>query len=168
MIRRLIARDLGATPHVSRPAMDTSVQPFDWTGLLAIAVTLAVMILLVRRRMSGMHTQDWLMLKRLRSQRVNFAQPHAVGFITFFDTETRGNTLADRYRTQGFDASVARGQIQLARNRGKPEPPRDGWLVTSTRTMTIDPAEIAKLREFFTESDKSEDGLYLGWQVKPK
>ena len=146
--------------------MEASAQPIDWTALLAVAATLAVMVFLLRRHLSGGHVQDRLMLRRLHSQRVNFADPHRLSFLTFFGSEARGNALADRYRAEGFDASVARGQIQMARNRNKPEPPRDGWLLTATKTMPIDAAELGKLREFFTESAKSGEGLYLGWQVK--
>lgn len=148
--------------------MDLTPQPIDWKALLAIAATMLVTFFLLRRLvLGGRHPQDWLMFRRLRNQGFDLAKPHAVGFVTFVDSETRGNELADRFRRDGFECTVACGQIQFQRSKRKPGAPQDGWVITSTRTMPIDMDEIARLREYFTTTAKGEQGLYLGWQVNP-
>jgi hypothetical protein len=143
-------------------------EPIDWPALAALAITILITGFLLRRFLGKRHIQDRLMLRRLRVAGVKFDEPQNVGFIVFVKTEAQAGKIAERFRTDGFEPTIATGQIQFTRGQDKNAGPQNGWLVTLNRSMTIDPEEITRLRPLITEAAEGQAGLYLGWQVKQK
>jgi len=143
-------------------------EPIDWPALAALAITILITGLLLQRFLAKRHIQDRLMLRRLRVAGVKFDEPQNVGFIVFVKTHAQADSIAERFRADGFDPTIAVGQIQFTRGQDKKTGPQDGWLVTLNRSMTIDPAEITRLRPVITEAAEGQAGLYLGWQVRQK
>ena len=134
-------------------------------ALIIIALSAAVMIYLFRRLMGGMNQQDWVLLRQARARGINPAQPQSVDFVLFLASEEAASVVSDALRKDGFTTSMKQAQIQYARNRGKPGDPQDGYLVTAQRTITLYPAELARLRARLNEIAGAQKGIYCGWQV---
>lgn len=141
-------------------------EPIDWPALAALVITISITGFLLKRFLGKRHIQDRLMLRRLRVAGVKFDEPQPVGFIVFVKTEAQAGRIAERFRADGFDPTIAAGQIQFTRGQDRKTGPQDGWLVTLNRRMTIDPEEISRLRPIITEAAEGQAGLYLGWQVR--
>lgn len=139
--------------------------PIDWMALAVIAVSAAVMIYLFRRLMRGMNQQDWILLRQARARGIDPAQPQNVDFVLFLASEEAANAVSEELRKEGFATGMKQAQIQYARNRAKPGEPQGGYLVTAKRTVTLYPAELARLRARFNELASAQQGIYCGWQV---
>ena len=134
-------------------------------ALVVIAISAAVMIYLLRRLMRGMNQQDFILLRQARARGINPAEPQSVDFVLFLASEEAANLVSDELRRDGFTTSMKQAQIQYARNRSKPGDPQGGYLVTAKRTLSLYPAELARLRTRFNEIASAQKGIYCGWQV---
>lgn len=144
--------------------MNTATPPIDWMAILAIAISAAVMIFLLRRMMGGMNQQDWILLRQARTRGLNLGQPQSVDFVLFLDSERTAKEVAEELRRDGFEVSTKQAQIQFAR-RNKAGAPQNGFLVTAKFTLALVPAELVKFRKRLTEIATARKGVYCGWQV---
>ena len=147
--------------------MNTAPPPIDWMALLVIALSAAVMVYLLRRLMRGMNQQDFILLRQARARGINPAEPQSVDFVLFVASVEAADSVSEELRKEGYATSMKEAQIQYARNRAKPGAPQAGYLVTAKRTVTLYPAELAKLRARFNELAAAQKGIYCGWQVTP-
>ena len=134
-------------------------------ALLVIAMSAAVMIYLFRRLMRGMNQQDFILLRQARARGINPAQPQNVDFVLFLASREAANIVSEELRKDGFATSMKYAQIQYARNRAKPGDAQEGYLVTAKRTVTLYPAELAKLRTQLNAIAATQKGIYCGWQI---
>ena len=145
--------------------MNLTVPTIDWMAVLAVAASAAVMVFLLRRMMRGMNQQDWILLRQARTRGIKLTDPQSVDFILFLPSEDVSVTVAAELRNEGFESSAKFAEIQYVRGKKKPGAAQPGYVVTATRTIALEPAELIKMRARFNEIAKARRGVYCGWQI---
>lgn len=137
----------------------------EWLTLLVVIASAAVMLLLVRRLMRGMHQQDFILLRQTKSRGIDIRVPQTVDFVVFAATQETADELARLMREDGFETSMSVAQIAYARNKSKPGQAQDGMLIKGTRTIALSPENLKRHREFLTAIATEHKAAYFGWQV---
>ena len=122
------------------------------TSLLLVVLGAVVLGLFAWPRIArAQQDPDAQVLAQLRKAGSDLSKPHPIEFFLYVPTQEAAERLASKLRTIKFETKVA-ASLQA-----------DRWLVSATKSMVPDEAELMAIRKVFTALATAEKGEYDGW-----
>jgi hypothetical protein len=124
------------------------------SGTITIVLLLgaiAVGVLILPRIVRAQSGPDAQVINQLRKAGSELSKPHPIEFFLYVPTPEAAERLATKLRKIQFETNV------------KASPQAAQWLVSATKSMAPDVAELVAIRKVFTALAAAENGGYDGW-----
>jgi hypothetical protein len=121
------------------------------TTIALVLATIAVGALVLPRIVRAQSGPDAQVIDQLRKAGSELSKPHPIEFFLYVPTREAAERLASKLITIKFETKITAS------------PQAAQWLVSATKSMVPDEAELMAIRKVFTALAAVENGEYDGW-----